>query len=277
MARPSAASSWRFTGRRRFETWSATEYPSPTNPSQRSLEARNSSRLEKTCSNTFLRLPFFPPSLPSTTRVSIFPRRLEPAARAIFKNNDTHDPHGHTFCFSFAAVECILHPAHGLGFAVLQIMEAAFPRMLKDRLRSNETHRFRKEWIYDAVRWCRAQVRLAVAVVFLSGFDEFLPLVQPLGSIHGGHTVDFPRFSCHSTLRTSCIVRKGKHNIFFVLVPGRSCIITAPDYVWSGVLFFSHARSQSYGALTVSAVHHFLQTLEITGWVRRKGDIKKLV
>lgn len=30
--------------------------------------------------------------------------------------------------------------------------------MLKERLRSNETHRFRKDWIYDAACWCRAQV-----------------------------------------------------------------------------------------------------------------------
>eukprot|EP00752_Nemacystus_decipiens_P009918 g8850.t1 len=39
-----------------------------------------------------------------------------------------------------------------------KIMEEAFPWMLKDKLRSNETHRFRKEWIYDAVLWCRAQM-----------------------------------------------------------------------------------------------------------------------
>lgn len=43
-------------------------------------------------------------------------------------------------------------------------MEDAFHWMLKDRLRSNETHRFRKEWIYDAVRWCRAQVWYSVGL-----------------------------------------------------------------------------------------------------------------
>lgn len=42
-----------------------------------------------------------------------------------------------------------------LGF---QILEGAFDHLIKARLKSNETHRFRKEWIYDAVCWCRDQV-----------------------------------------------------------------------------------------------------------------------
>lgn len=45
-----------------------------------------------------------------------------------------------------------------------QVMEASFSHMLEERLRSNQTHRFRKDWIYDAVRWCRAQVKSSVAL-----------------------------------------------------------------------------------------------------------------
>lgn len=38
-------------------------------------------------------------------------------------------------------------------------MDDAFHLLIKQRLRSNETHRFRKEWIHDAVIWCRNQVQ----------------------------------------------------------------------------------------------------------------------
>eukprot|EP00904_Undaria_pinnatifida_P002728 jgi/Undpi1/12456/HiC_scaffold_5.g02127.m1 len=41
---------------------------------------------------------------------------------------------------------------------VTKIMTDAFHHLIKQRLRSNETHRFRKEWIHDAVIWCRNQL-----------------------------------------------------------------------------------------------------------------------
>ncbi|CAM9149964.1 unnamed protein product [Ectocarpus sp. 6 AP-2014] len=58
-----------------------------------------------------------------------------------------------------------------------KIMEAAFPRMLKDRLRSNETHRFRKDWIYDAALWCRDQMHPSKRAMLLEPSQELVDYV----------------------------------------------------------------------------------------------------
>ncbi|CAM9256179.1 unnamed protein product [Ascophyllum nodosum] len=47
-------------------------------------------------------------------------------------------------------------PVAGKPFT--EILETSFQHMLKTRLKPNETRRFRKEWIYGAVLWCREQM-----------------------------------------------------------------------------------------------------------------------
>ncbi|CAM9798879.1 unnamed protein product, partial [Pylaiella littoralis] len=58
-----------------------------------------------------------------------------------------------------------------------KIMEAAFPSMLKQRLRPNETHRFRKEWIYDAAHWCRAQMDRSKRSILIEPSQELVDYV----------------------------------------------------------------------------------------------------